>query len=269
MRHNGYFEILKKELVVALGCTEPIAIALAAATARKYVRGDKVTDLKVFASSNVIKNAMAVNIPGTGSCGINLAAALGSLAKDADKRLEVLTGLNQEDIEKAKVMIKEGKVSIDIAQNPKKLYIEVIAQTEKSSAKVIIEDRHDNIALVSFGGNSMAKFWDILVNMTNVAMTIPYMFLSIAFISFKKRNDIEKPFLVFKSYGSSLFWGVIVTLTVGFANFFSIIQPALQDNDMATTIWQIAGPIFFGLVAVIMHANYTKKIKNQKDQKVA
>lgn len=152
MRQNEYFQILKKELVIALGCTEPIAIALAAATARKYVRGEKVTDLKVFASSNVIKNAMAVNIPGTGSCGINLAAALGSLAKDADKNLEVLTGLNQEDIEKAKVMIKEGKVSIDIAQNPKKLYIEVIAQTENSSAKVIIEDRHDNIALIEVDG---------------------------------------------------------------------------------------------------------------------
>ena len=125
------------------------------------------------------------------------------------------------------------------------------------------------IALVSFGGNSMSKFWDILVNMTNVAMTIPYMFLSIAFIYFKKKKDIEKPFEVFKNYGTALTWGVIVTLTVGFANFFSIIQPALQDNDMATTLWQIAGPIFFGVVAVLMHWNYDRKVKAEGNKNAA
>jgi amino acid transporter len=124
------------------------------------------------------------------------------------------------------------------------------------------------IALVSFGGNSMSKFWDILVSMTNVAMTIPYMFLSIAFIYFKNKKDIEKPFEVFKSSGSVMFWGVIVTLTVGFANFFSIIQPAI-DGDKATTIWQIAGPIFFGLVAVLMHSRYTKKVRTQNAKKAA
>ncbi|MFL0247976.1 glutamate/gamma-aminobutyrate family transporter YjeM [Candidatus Clostridium stratigraminis] len=125
------------------------------------------------------------------------------------------------------------------------------------------------ILLVSFGGNSMSKFWDILVNMTNVAMTIPYMFLSIAFIYFKKNKDIEKPFEVYKSFNSALIWGVIVTLTVGFANFFSIIQPAIQDHDMATTIWQIAGPIFFGLVAILMHGSYTRKFGSKKNDKVA
>jgi amino acid transporter len=116
------------------------------------------------------------------------------------------------------------------------------------------------IALVSFGGESMAKFWETLVAMTNVAMTLPYMFLSVAYIYFKKNTSIEKPFEVFKSYNSALIWGIIVTLTVGFANFFSIIEPWIA-GDKKTTIWQVAGPIFFGLVAVLMHWNYTRKVK--------
>ncbi len=124
------------------------------------------------------------------------------------------------------------------------------------------------IALISFGGSSMAKFWEILVCMTNVAMTIPYMFLSIAFIQFKKKKDIVKPFEVYKSYNNALIWGVIVTFTVGFANFFSIIEPAM-NGDIKTTIWQIAGPVIFGLVAVLMFNRYEKIKKNEKLQKNA
>lgn len=152
MNKDKFFDILNKELVVALGCTEPIAIALAAATARKYVKGSKVIDIKVAASNNVIKNAMSVNIPGTGGCGINLAAALGSLSKDVEKSLEVLSGLTKNDIENAKEMIKEGKVSVDIANTQKKLYIEVIVRTEESYARVLVEDKHTNISLIEVDG---------------------------------------------------------------------------------------------------------------------
>lgn len=152
MDQSIFFKLLNKELVVALGCTEPIAIALAAATARKFVKGEKVIDLKVFASGNVIKNAMSVNIPGTGSSGINLAAALGSLAKDADKNLEVLNGLTKDDIENAKTMIKGGTVSVNVADSSKKLYIEVIVKTNESTARVIIEDNHTNISLIEVDG---------------------------------------------------------------------------------------------------------------------
>jgi L-cysteine desulfidase len=152
MNENKFLRLLDKELVVALGCTEPIAIALAAATARKYVKGESVIDLKVYASSNVIKNAMSVNIPGTGSCGINLAAALGSLTSEVEKSLEILVGLNTSDIEKAKNMIKERKVSVCLADTLKKLYIEVIAKTEESYARVIVEDTHTNIALIEVDG---------------------------------------------------------------------------------------------------------------------
>lgn len=76
--------VLEKELVVALGCTEPVSIALAAATARDYMKGD-IQSIEVLASTNVIKNAMAVGIPGMRATGIDFVAALGVLAGDSKK----------------------------------------------------------------------------------------------------------------------------------------------------------------------------------------
>ena len=152
MDEKLFLEVLNKELVPALGCTEPVAIALAAATAIKYLKGETVTDLKVLASNNIIKNALAVVIPGTGSCGINLAAALGSLSNNQDKCLEVLNGLNETDITKAKSMIKDGLVSVNLADTPKKLYIEVTIKTLESCSRVVIQDKHTNITLIEVDG---------------------------------------------------------------------------------------------------------------------
>lgn len=115
------------------------------------------------------------------------------------------------------------------------------------------------ILLLSFGGDAASKFFNKLVLMTNVAMTLPYVFISLAFIAFKKNKDIEKSFEIFKTYRSALVWGIIVTFTVGFANFFTIIQPAI-DGDLSSTIWSIAGPLFFAIVALLMYNRYEKKI---------
>ena len=78
-------DLLDKELIVALGCTEPIAIAFVAALARTHVRGNNVMKVKVNASCNIIKNATSVCIPGTSSCGKNLAAALGVITENPEK----------------------------------------------------------------------------------------------------------------------------------------------------------------------------------------
>lgn len=124
------------------------------------------------------------------------------------------------------------------------------------------------IAAVSFGGDNMSKFFDILVAMTNVAMTLPYMFLAFAFPAFKKKKEIHKPFEVFKTTGSAVIWTTVVMLTVGFANFFCIIEPAI-NGDMPTTLWSVAGPIFFAVVAFVMYIVYESKTKNKKEDKAA
>ncbi|MEY8000128.1 glutamate/gamma-aminobutyrate family transporter YjeM [Clostridium sp. Mt-5] len=114
------------------------------------------------------------------------------------------------------------------------------------------------VALVSFGGDAAAKFFSRLVLMTNVAMTLPYMFLSGAFIAFKNKKEIVKPFEIYKSKSLTWICTILVTFTVGFANFFTIIEPATVGN-LGDTIWMIAGPLFFTLVALAMYSRYEKK----------
>ena len=114
------------------------------------------------------------------------------------------------------------------------------------------------IALIAFGGSTMAAFFNILVSMTNVAMTIPYVFIALAFPYFRKRKEIHKPFIIIKKQWSVNLLAWTVVLTIGLANFFSIIQPALE-GDIQTTIWSVAGPIIFSVVAWLMYSNYEKK----------
>lgn len=154
-----------------------------------------------------------------------------------------------------------------IAGAPKGLFPDYIATTKDGmplnamtvQAIVVIVI----IIAVSFGGESMAKFFDILVAMTNVAMTIPYMFLSGAFISFKRKKEINKPFEIFKSNGVTILFTVVVTLIVGFANIFSIIEPAM-NGDIAKTVWSIAGPVVFSVFALVLFSRYEKLQKSGK-----
>ncbi len=122
------------------------------------------------------------------------------------------------------------------------------------------------IAMVSFGGDAAADFFAKLVLMTNVAMTLPYMFISGAFIGFKKKSEIEKPFVVYKNVRFAVVSTVIVTVTVGFANLFTIIEPAMH-GDMESTLYSIAGPMFFTAVASILYGNYEKKLKRAGEEK--
>ncbi len=122
------------------------------------------------------------------------------------------------------------------------------------------------IGMVSFGGDAAAEFFAKLVLMTNVAMTLPYMFISGAFIGFKKKTEIEKPFVVFKSTKFAIVVTVIVTLTVGFANLFTIIEPAM-NGDISSTLYSIAGPLFFTAVANVLYGNYERKLKKAGKEK--
>ena len=122
------------------------------------------------------------------------------------------------------------------------------------------------ILLITFGGEGASQFFNKLVLMTNVAMTLPYMFLSGAFAPFKKKTYIKKPFEVFKTYNKALIASIVVTSTVGFANIFTIIEPAM-NGDVESTIWCIAGPLFFSFVALLMYSRYEKNVAIE--QKVA
>ena len=117
------------------------------------------------------------------------------------------------------------------------------------------------ILVVSFGGCNGQAFFALLVLMTNVAMTIPYIFLSGAFPVFKKKQlsgEVEKPFMVYKSYGMALTASIIVSFVVGFANVFSIIEPTINGR-ITDTVFMIAGPVIFSIIAFILYYLYEKK----------
>lgn len=156
-----------------------------------------------------------------------------------------------------------------IEGTPKELWPEFISKSENGIPKNAMWVQGITvcvmIAMVSFGGDAAADFFAKLVLMTNVAMTLPYMFISGAFIGFKKKKDIEKPFVVFKSDKFAIFATVIVTLTVGFANIFTIIEPAMK-GDISSTLYSIAGPLFFTAVANILYGNYERKMKKANEE---
>lgn len=151
MEKHKILAILEKELVIALGCTEPVAIALAAATAKSYAKG-QIIELCLKASGNIIKNAKSVGIPGMTSSGLEFAAAIGAVAGDPNKKLEVLSGLNYEDERSALKLIEEGKITSGQADTPKRLYIEVTLKTDQHTSRVVISDNHSNITLIEVDG---------------------------------------------------------------------------------------------------------------------
>jgi len=151
------FEVLDQELVVALGCTEPIAIAYAAALAKKSLKEGDILSVQVAMSGNIIKNAMSVAIPGTSICGVKAATALGIVAGDPDKKLEVLSGISQNHVKQAQDMIEAGIISTSVANTLKKLYIEVMVRSNQSYAKVVIADNHTGVVLIEVDGQAVYK----------------------------------------------------------------------------------------------------------------
>ena len=119
------------------------------------------------------------------------------------------------------------------------------------------------LLLTAFGGSNASKFFNMLVLMITVAMTIPYVFIAGAFPSFRRKTEIEKPLIVFKSNRSALVWSVLVVVTVGFANVFTIINPALT-GDVTSTVYELLGPILFGAIGYLIYHRYERITKSKK-----
>lgn len=150
--YDTYCTILKEELLPALGCTEPIAIAYAAAKARE-VLGKIPEKISVDSSGNIIKNVKGVTVPNSGGMfGIEAAAALGTVGGDADSELEVLQSVTPDDVAKAKQFIEEGRCSCGLVKGIENLYILVRAEANGDSALVEIKNKHTNITRIEKNG---------------------------------------------------------------------------------------------------------------------
>ncbi len=138
--------LLEHELIPALGCTEPIAIALAAAKARK-VLGEFPEHLEVLCSGNIVKNVKGVTVPNSkGLKGIGVAAVLGCVGGDADNDLEVLSSVTDKDIEETLRLLSTDFFSCKLKEGVDNLYIQAIASNNGHSASVTIANKHTHVA---------------------------------------------------------------------------------------------------------------------------
>lgn len=168
---NAYCAILEEELVPAMGCTEPIAVAFAAAKARQ-VLGSMPDHAEIFCSPNIVKNVKSVTVPNTGGMkGIETAVIAGILVNAADLELSVLQALRPEDRARIASLKNEGFCAVHLAEGIEGLYIDLRLfgissmnnaaeanallqqpQLEGRSARVVVKDTHTNISLIEKDG---------------------------------------------------------------------------------------------------------------------
>ncbi len=146
-----YADIINREVVPALGCTEPIAIALAAAKAVETL-GCQPERTIVKISGNLLKNGMGVGVPGTGMTGLDIAAAVGITGGKSELVLEVLRDLTEEQVSVAKKMLTDNVLSVELAETEETLYAEVLVRSGDDSARCVLARSHSAIVLVEKNG---------------------------------------------------------------------------------------------------------------------
>lgn len=157
IKYQNYVRILNEELIPAMGCTEPIAIAYCGALVREHL-GNIPSKVVIKVSGNIIKNVKSVTVPNTlGLCGIDTACAVGILGGDTSKLLEVIADVKEDIALSIPNYIKENDFTILHADNEHTLYIEIIGFYENDYVKVIIEDGHTNVVLIEKNDNIIFK----------------------------------------------------------------------------------------------------------------
>jgi len=152
---DAYISILKKELLLAEGCTEPAAIAYAAALARKAL-GSEPERLEVQCSRGVVKNANSVVVPNLGGMrGIRAAAVAGALGGDADKKMEVIAGFNQALLPRLRQLSEGGFCSVSLLESDAALHIVVCAYAGDDCAKAELKHKHDQVVCLEKNGRAL------------------------------------------------------------------------------------------------------------------
>lgn len=156
-RYKAYIDILKEELVPAMGCTEPIAIAFASAKARS-VLGAMPDRVEITVSGNIIKNVKSVVVPNTGGLkGIEAASAAGIVAGDSDKVLEVLSCVSEEDKPHIKEFMRSVPMIVRPSQEEVIFDIDVTLHAGSEYSRLRIKDYHTNVVLIEKNGETLFK----------------------------------------------------------------------------------------------------------------
>ncbi len=159
LRHS-ITALIRREVIPAIGCTEPVAVALAVARATEAL-GTRPDRISVSLSGNVLKNAMGVGIPGTGMIGLPIAVALGAIVGKSELGLEVLRDVNPQAVEIGKKMIADGAISVSHDPDaPSKLHITAEVSAGSDSARAVISGGHTRFILVERNSDTLFSLSD-------------------------------------------------------------------------------------------------------------
>ena len=147
--------LMNREIIPAIGCTEPIAVALCVAKATEAL-GKRPDHIEARLSANVLKNAMGVGIPGTGMIGLPIAVALGAICGKSEYQLEVLKDVCPDYVAKGKSYISENRISIRLKSGiTEKLYIEVAVSAGDNTSRAVVSGGHTHFVLVERNGETL------------------------------------------------------------------------------------------------------------------
>lgn len=180
---------LRKEVCVAQGCTEPIAVSYAVSLACTDLQ-EEVESLDVYLSTNMLKNAMGVGIPGTGQTGLEIAVALGAVILEPSKGLEILCNLDEKTLQEAREMMEKGIIHIHHADTAEALYIEVEARSQSHHSIVRIAREHTHLIYHACDGNIL--FEDALEQNANSKKTTEDEMTVQDILDFARHVDIDK-----------------------------------------------------------------------------
>lgn len=192
--YNDFVNLLKEELVPALGCTEPIAIAYAAAKC-KAVLGTFPKNIRIGCSGNIVKNVQGVTVPNSGGLkGICVAATLGCVGGDEKNVLEVLKSVTIEDIEKTKDLVSNNFCETYLVEDCDNLFIKVDAFSNDESAQVILSNNHTNISKIVKNGEVLFEPNDCSdIEVTNIDAYLKNLSIKniVEFANQVKISDVE------------------------------------------------------------------------------
>ena len=144
-------EMVKEDTIAALGCTEPVAVAYAAASLNKYI-DEEIESMTIDVSLNIFKNGKSVYIPNTGKMGLDLAAVLGFLCGDIDDDFLVLQNVNKNYIEAAEKVLSSKNLVVNCIDDRSDVYVKIKLETKNHSGEVVLEGCHTSIKRIEIDG---------------------------------------------------------------------------------------------------------------------
>ena len=266
--------ILNAEVKPALGCTEPVAVALACAKAKELL-GEEIVKHSVLVSPNVYKNGMCVGIPGTERLGLKISVALGFIGGHSENGLRVLETLTPEEVKLAEEYMDNTPIDISPADTKEKVYIEVSLQGATRTSKVVIRTKHDKFVYLEANGEVLldeeqpVEVAITVENEENIldTITIKELVENVEALDFKDiefllegiaMNEEISNYGLNHKVGIGVGYGIMITAAAADARMAGVKMPVMSSNGSGN----------HGITAILPIVAYNKKFP-QTNEKLA